>query len=62
VDIRQLSKVQGVYWRKCSGRSPMAKVSIGENLIGEERVTRDFNQERTETKRDDVDEDELKSG
>jgi hypothetical protein len=37
VYFRQLVKLYRIYWRKLSGISPLAKVLIGENLIGEIR-------------------------
>jgi hypothetical protein len=36
-DFRQLVKLYRIYWRKLSGISSLAKVLIGENLIGEIR-------------------------
>ncbi len=42
VYFRQLVKLYRIYWRKLSGISPLAKVLIGENLIGEIRKSRSF--------------------
>jgi hypothetical protein len=38
VEIRQLAKVQDVYWRKTSGRSPMAKVRFAKFLLANFRL------------------------
>ena len=38
VDIRQLANVQGVFWRKFSGRSPMAKLQTAKFLLAKFRL------------------------
>ena len=38
VEIRQLAKIQVVYWRKISGRSPMAKLRFAKVLLAKIRL------------------------
>jgi hypothetical protein len=42
VDFQQLARFHEVYWRKTSGLSPLAKVLVGESLIGEIRESHFF--------------------
>jgi hypothetical protein len=37
MEIRQLANVQGLHWRKFSGRSPMAKVHFAKFLLAKFR-------------------------